>query len=60
MTLHGISPPRIRSPATGLRGARSGSSSAEYALTIGTIVEGMYWPPGLAKLPVSVQTSFSR
>ena len=58
--LHGISPASTRSPATGLRGARSGSSSAEYALTNGTMVEGMYWPPGLAKLPVSTHTSFSR
>ena len=60
ITLHGTSPPKIRSPATGLRGARSASSSAEKAFTSGTIVEGICCPPWLAKLPVSVHTSFSR
>ena len=41
ITLHGTSPPKIRSPATGLRGARCGSSSLEKAFTSGTMVDGI-------------------
>ena len=60
ITLHGTRPPKMRAPATGLRGALPGSSSPEYARTSGTMLDGAYWPPGTAKLPVSTQTSFSR
>ena len=58
MTLHGTRPLKIGAPTTGLRG--TSSMGRPRSRPIADRLDGTYWAPGLAKLPVSNQTSFSR
>ena len=49
-----------RAPTTGDTGAVLGSSSARLMRSRLPRLDIAYWPPGIARFPVSSHTSFSR
>ena len=60
MTLQGMSPPMSLAPTTGDAGAVLASSSVRLMRSRLPMLDIAYWPPGIARFPVSSQTSFSR